>query len=222
MSLRSIWDDKIEHGSDKWEPYFDVYEKYLCKFIDKNPVVVEIGVQSGGSIEMWKKYFGPGSTVVGIDIDPNVLENKSEGVEIIIGDQGNPDFWKEFLEMYPNIDILIDDGGHFCIPQIITFEHIFPKLNAGGIYICEDTHTSYMSFNGGSLGGEHTFIEYSKRLVDFIHRDFNGLPEHEVLKDLYCVNFYNSQIVFEKKNAPFNRVFSSKEKVEKFIGRKLE
>ena len=187
MSLRSIWDNELEHGSDKWEPYFDVYERYLSKFIGKNPVVVEIGVQSGGSIEMWKKYFGAGSTIIGIDVDPKVLQNKSDGVDIIIGDQGSPEFWDEFLQQYPNIDILIDDGGHHCFQQILTFEKVFPHLNDGGVFICEDTHTSYQPFTGGSFRGENTFIEYSKRLVDYIHKDFIGgvtIAQEKILEQL--------------------------------------
>ena len=221
MSIRSIWDTELEHGSDKWEPYFDVYERYLNKFIGKSPVVVEIGVQSGGSIEMWKKYFGEGSIIVGIDIDPRVLENKSDGVEIVIGDQGTPEFWDEFLKSYPEIDILIDDGGHHCFQQILTFEKVFPHLNGGGVFICEDTHTSYQPFTGGSVYGTNTFIEYSKRLVEYLHKDFIGIAEDEILRGLSCVNFYNSQIILEKNEAPFNRVFSGKEKIETFLGIKL-
>ena len=56
--LRSIFDSGLSLRCDKWDSYFEVYEEYLSKFVNKSPVVVEIGVAGGGSLEMWKKYFG--------------------------------------------------------------------------------------------------------------------------------------------------------------------
>ena len=52
---------------DKWEPYFDVYEKYFKKFKNQSPTFVEVGVSRGGSIEAWVHYFGPGAKIYGID-----------------------------------------------------------------------------------------------------------------------------------------------------------
>ena len=44
---------KSEHSSDKWQPYFEVYESHLNKFMDTDLNIVEVGVQKGGSLEMW-------------------------------------------------------------------------------------------------------------------------------------------------------------------------
>src|SRR5437867_6528446 len=54
----------------KWHHYFDIYHRHFARFRGRSPVVVEIGVFHGGSLQMWHHYFGPGTRVVGIDIDP--------------------------------------------------------------------------------------------------------------------------------------------------------
>lgn len=228
MKLKHIFNNELTKGSDKWEPYFDVYERYLSKFIDKSPTIIEVGVQSGGSLEMWRNYFGEGATIVGIDIDPRVLQNKVDGVDIIIGDQSDPSLWDSIFEKYPNVDIFIDDGGHYMNQQISTFNRVFPRVNIGGVYICEDTHTSYMSGNGGGFMKPSTFIEYSKRLVDVLHKKhiegIDSLIDKEYLKlvdGLSSVNFYDSQVVFLKDDISFNRIFANKEKIEEFLNIKL-
>ena len=71
MKLKEIfWD--LEKGSTKWSGYFDVYEKHLSKFIGKEPRILEIGVLGGGSIEMWQKYFGADTAVIGVDVNPEI------------------------------------------------------------------------------------------------------------------------------------------------------
>ncbi|MCX7595658.1 MAG: hypothetical protein N2235_18250, partial [Fischerella sp.] len=49
---------KSEKSIDKFVHYFPLYEKWFSKFIGKSPRILEIGVQNGGSAEMWVKYFG--------------------------------------------------------------------------------------------------------------------------------------------------------------------
>src|SRR5206468_3414241 len=58
------------HVSDKWEHYLAIYELELARF-GANPIhLLEIGVQNGGSLEIWAKYLPTGSSIVGLDIDP--------------------------------------------------------------------------------------------------------------------------------------------------------
>ena len=54
----------------KWSNYFDIYERYFSKFRGQPICFLEIGVDRGGSLEMWKDYFGEGATIVGVDIQP--------------------------------------------------------------------------------------------------------------------------------------------------------
>lgn len=46
-------------GADKWSGYLDAYHHHFNRFRSRDKVtLVEVGVQSGGSIEMWQSYFG--------------------------------------------------------------------------------------------------------------------------------------------------------------------
>jgi cephalosporin hydroxylase len=218
MSLRSIFENVSKH-SDKWDNYFDVYCEHIGKMRESGHTIeklVEVGVQKGGSLYMWDQYFARSpwyyneTKVVGIDIDPNCAKLKYEmsyetpSIEVVIGDQGDPKFWDDFLAKHPKIDIFIDDGGHFMDQQILTFEKVFPHLSVGGVYFCEDCHTSYMSYNGGGLRNRHSFIEYAKTYVDIIHQDWWSELDTElerkklITKDLTSIHFYDSIVVFEK------------------------
>ena len=57
-------------GIWKWRHYFEIYHKHFSKFVGKEVHVLEIGVYSGGSLAMWKHYFGPQSKIYGVDIEP--------------------------------------------------------------------------------------------------------------------------------------------------------
>ena len=46
-------------GADKWSGYLDAYHHHFNRFRSQDKITfVEVGVQSGGSIEMWRSYFG--------------------------------------------------------------------------------------------------------------------------------------------------------------------
>lgn len=206
----------LEKISDKWDPYFDVYEKHLSKFIGKSPKVLEIGVQNGGSVDMWQQYFGEGTSIVGIDIDPRCAELQYSGdVEIIIGDQSSVTFWQNVLQKYKEFDIVIDDGGHSMQQQIVTLEQVYPHVNENGVFLIEDTHTSYMEPWGGQINKNTTFLHYMKQLTDYLNTEhippgFISKKTKELFKDtLNSITFYNSVVVLEKQTVkPFKRVFS--------------
>ena len=207
--LRDIYDNLTLH-CDKWSHYFDIYEQHFSKFVNKSPVVVEVGLYRGGSAEMWKKYFGPGATIVGIDVDKNVTKYTTDGCIQVIGNQGDPDFWDEFLLQYPHIDIFLDDGSHVVQHQIITLQKVWPHIKQGGVFMCEDTHTSYWPEYGGGLKNPRSFLEYAKQITDLMNVEyFKGLDRHpdtlmfaEFFKELVGVHFYDSVVVFDKNKKP--------------------
>ena len=96
----------------KWPSYFEIYERHFNKFVGKQPVVVEVGICHGGSMEMWKQYFGTDARVIGIDIHEDFVNTTIDGCELVLGDQSDPQFWDTFFQTHPDIDIFIDDGGH--------------------------------------------------------------------------------------------------------------
>ncbi|MHB8692123.1 MAG: class I SAM-dependent methyltransferase [Solirubrobacteraceae bacterium] len=125
-------------GIWKWTHYFDAYERHLAKFVGGEVNVVEIGVYSGGSLEMWREYFGPRCTIVGVDVAEACRAYAGDRISIEIGDQADPAFWREFLSGGRSIDVVIDDGGHQVDQQVATLEALLPRLTPGGVYICED------------------------------------------------------------------------------------
>lgn len=132
------------YRSVKHSTYFAVYDELFTPFKGKPITFVEIGVLGGGSLFMWRDFFGSNARIIGIDLNPEALRWKDEGFEIFIGNQKDASFWDEFSSMIPSIDILLDDGGHTYEQQIITVERGLDLINDGGLLVVEDTHTSYM------------------------------------------------------------------------------
>jgi hypothetical protein len=110
----------------------------------------------------------------------------------------------------PDLDIVIDDGGHTMDQQIVSFENLYLKVREGGIYLVEDTHTSYWHEFHGGLKKADTFIEYSKNLIDSLHKghvpDKKEIVINEITKHINGILFYDSIVVFEKvlRPQPFN------------------
>ncbi|NNV54318.1 class I SAM-dependent methyltransferase [Limnovirga soli] len=202
-SLRDIFeslDDKLIH---KWDHYIEVYETYFEKYRNKEVHVLEIGVSQGGSIELWKRYFGDKLHLYGVDINPRCKELEEDGVKIFIGEQEDKNFLSELKSSIPKLDILIDDGGHTMIQQIVTFEEMYEHVKEDGIYLCEDTHTSYMYAYHGGIKKSSSFIEYSKNFIDFIHawhsESKSVFDINYFTKSAYAVHFYTGIVVVEKK-----------------------
>jgi 23S rRNA U2552 (ribose-2'-O)-methylase RlmE/FtsJ len=193
----------------KWHHYFEIYHRHFQRFRGKSPVVLEIGVFHGGSLQMWHEYFGPGTRIVGMDIDSRCSQFANEATTIIIGDQGDPAFLADVRRRFPHIDIIIDDGGHRMEQQITSFGELYAHLQPNGVYLCEDVHTSYMGSWGGGLRREGTFIEFSKHLVDALH-GWYYLPKDRELDvhtaGTFGVSFYDSIVVVEKRPLPPPRV----------------
>ena len=86
----------------KWNHYFDVYERHFNRFRHKEIVVLEIGVSHGGSLQMWKNYFGDSSKIYGIDINPKCKEIQEDNIEIFIGSQSDRQFLRKVKGLKSN------------------------------------------------------------------------------------------------------------------------
>ena len=190
---------------DKWAHYFPIYEQWFSPYRGKEIVFVEVGVQNGGSAQMWKHYFGKNAQIVGVDIDPNCKQLEEDQITIEIGSQDDPNFWAVFKEKYPRVDILLDDGGHMMNHQIITFQEMFPHIHEGGLYMCEDCVSSYWEEFGGGLKNPASFIEFTKNIIDEINAFYTqgALPISYNTLNIGGVHFYNGVVVVEKKIMPF-------------------
>ena len=199
----------------KWHHYFEVYERHIPRFRATNPVVLEIGVQLGGSIEMWRQYFGPSCRLYGIDIDPAAKQHEDIATGIFIGDQADPAFLHSVLREIGTPDIVIDDGGHTANQQITSFETLYPAVSENGLYLVEDTHTAlwggrYMDRPDGQTFMHFAFAHCAK-LMEWTGRPANfwTMASAETGAELadtvseFCrttksITFYDSIVAFER------------------------
>ena len=186
----------------KCQHYFNVYDRHFSRYRGTDVHVVEFGVSEGGSLQMWRNYFGPDSKIYGVDINPYCKELEEDRIKIFIGDQEDRDFLKTLAKEIPRIDILIDDGGHRMQQQINTFEELFPSIDNNGVYFCEDMCTSYWKgWGGGGYKKKATFIEYTKNFIDYInawHSQTSKLKVSDFTRSARSVHFYDSIVVVEK------------------------
>lgn len=192
-----------EHNrSYKWLHYFEIYNRHLSKYYGKDVTIMEVGVNQGGSLQIWKKVFGPNAKIIGIDIMPKCKELEEDQIQIFIGNQEDRGFWKDLKTKIPQVDILIDDGGHEMNQQIVTFEEMFSFVKEDGVYLCEDTGTSYnpQKFHSGYKKAG-TWIEFSKDLIDYLHAWFSRdkkLMVNEYTNSIHSVHYYPGVTVVEK------------------------
>jgi hypothetical protein len=185
----------------KWMHYFDIYHSHFNRFRRRRITVVEFGVQNGGSLDMWRHYFGRKARIIGVDIDPRCKALERPGTEILIGDQEDRDFLRQLRDHVGPIDVLIEDGGHTMGQQIATFEELWPSIAPGGVFLIEDLHTSYWDEYGGGLRREGTFIEYAKLLIDqqnAWHVRNGDLTPDAFTRSIRGMHIYDSIIVFDK------------------------
>ena len=64
--------------SIKWSNYFEIYENLFKRFEKKKITLVEVGIGNGGSLFMWRNYFGNRAKVIGVELNPEAkkLEKK--------------------------------------------------------------------------------------------------------------------------------------------------
>ena len=203
--LMKFWLFEKHRCIHKWVNYFPIYEKWFSPYRGKEIVFVEIGVQNGGSVQMWKNYFGKDAQIVGIDIDERCKQFEEEGITIEIGSQEDENFWQAFKEKYPRVDILLDDGGHTMNQQITTFKQMFPHIKDGGLYMCEECHTSYWNNYGGGLKNPKSFIEFAKNFIDELNacHTRGALNQTYNTRNMSGLHFYDSIVIAEKNTILF-------------------
>ena len=189
---------KLGYVSLKCDTYFQTYEDLFGKYTNKNITFVEIGVLHGGSLFMWREYFGPKARIIGIDLNPKALELEKQGFEIFIGSQSDKKFWKDFYSKVGSIDILLDDGGHSNDQQIVTLAESLDNINDGGLLVTEDVHTSYFKKFGNP--SKFSFISYSKYLIDVINSRFieTKIKTTNIFrKKIYSITHFNSIVAIK-------------------------
>lgn len=199
-------------GTDKADPhdYMHAYRRLFSEFRDHSITLLEIGVggyqksNGGRSLSLWEAYFRRG-TIVGID-----LYDKSElsggRVHVYQCSQTDAQGLRRISDRYGGFDLVIDDGSHMNQHQIESFQILFPLLKTPGVYVIEDTQTSYWpAYGGGAVGTPaHTTsaVSFFKSLVDGLnHAEFlpgSGTPATPFYDQIKAVYFEHGLIAVVK------------------------
>ncbi len=184
----------------KWKHYFPIYERHFREFVYKPLTFIEIGCGGGGSLQMWKRYFGPHARIVGIDILPECKEFEEDQIEIRVGAQQDLQFLENVIAEFGAPDIVLDDGSHVMSHVIASFQFLYPRVAKNGVYLVEDLHTAYWEEYEGGLRKPTIFIELSKNLLDELNADHSrgALVPTEFTQTTLSMHFYDSVVVFEK------------------------
>lgn len=202
-----------------WHNYTEVYSKYLAPYKDKEIKFLEIGIFEASGVKFWESYLQKADLHF-IDITFDRVKYFSNRSHYYLADQANIyDLRRVIRDSGGNYDIIIDDGGHTMSQQIVSFVTLFPELKSGGLYIVEDTHTSYWKDYGGNGTFEHpkagpaTFIQFAKNLID----DVNYIGAHTLSashanltpdqlskltiyqREIYSIHFYDSLCIIIKR-----------------------
>jgi UDP-N-acetylglucosamine transferase subunit ALG13 len=166
--------EELRNKTDKWF-YAKLYEELFSEFKEKELDLLEIGVNKGGSILLWERYFDK-VNITGFDKNPNCVQwNKH--ADIIIGHQGKTKALKSLTNK--TYDIIIDDGSHMMNHQIISFEYLWPYVKEKGFYIIEDVETSYIS---KYINQSPTCVDYFKNVIDQINREHRNDIDRIIFK----------------------------------------
>ena len=187
----------------KWTHYFSHYERHFGRYRGDGIKMLEIGVFLGGSLELWRKYFGPKAIIYGIDVNPACADRVSLPNQVRIGSQDDPEFLRSVFAEMGGLDIVLDDGSHVGRHQSASFDTLFPLLRDGGLYAIEDLHTSYWPGPSGVEGGYRrsgTGIELIKTLIDDMHARFHRKGARRAA-EIAGIHIYDS-IVFIEKGQP--------------------
>ena len=158
---------------DKWELYLEIYQDEFERIRENKVTILEIGVQNGGSLEIWSKFFPNHKEIVGCDIDKNCEQLKYSDplISVIVGDANNSETISQIYEISQTYDLIVDDGSHVSDDVIKGFINHFPNLSPGGSYVIEDLHTAYWPQWGGGLNNSHGSMNFIFTLIHLVNRN---------------------------------------------------
>ena len=208
MSLIEI--GKKYPSSKNISGFIQLYEKYFSPYKESKINILEIGVDNGDSLRIWREYFS-NANICGIDIDKKSFT--IDNTDILEGDQSDHNFLKLLIKKYKNFDIIIDDGSHQANHIITSFNFLFPYLNDNGLYVIEDLQTSYLPRYGGSrinLNKKKSSMNFVKSLTDSINYEHNNKPffKKNIFDGLVKSIYFHQNIVFINKGKSINYFYN--------------
>ena len=188
-TLERVYEEHSGKVSDRWSSYLSEYNRILAEYRNQPIALLEIGVQNGGSLEIWSAFFPNARRLVGCDINPDwsQLEFADPRIRVVIGNADSEEVQTLVLAQTPRLDVVIDDGSHRSRDIARTFARYFPFVEDGGVFIAEDMHCSYWQEFEGGLFDPFSSIAFFKQLADVINHEHWGVgePPSNVLKRFF-------------------------------------
>lgn len=226
QTLQELYLTHAGKVSDKWSLYLDEYDRLFHPYRGLPVRLLEIGIQNGGSLEIWARYFAQAEALIGCDINPDCarLQYEDQRIHVIVGDANAAASRQAVRSITTKLDLLIDDGSHESGDIIESFLHYFPMLEDGGLYVAEDLHCSYWQEFDGGLFDPASSIAFFKALADIIHHEHWGIGQSRQyvlsgiakkygldfssadLEKVHSVEFLNSICVIRKQSAADNQL----------------
>jgi hypothetical protein len=165
--------------SDKWSLYLREYDRLFAPYREQTISLLEIGVQNGGSLEIWSQYFPNAQKFVGCDINPDCakLTYDDPRISVIVGDATTPETQAQVLAQSATYDLIIEDGSHTSSDIVKAFARYFPSLKNGGIFVAEDLHCSYWQEYEGGIFHPYSSITFFKHLADIVNHEHWGVKK---------------------------------------------
>ena len=218
-TLTELYKSHAGKVSDKWSLYLDEYDRILTPFRDQPVRLLELGIQNGGSLELWDQFFPNAEKLVGCDVNPSCagLKYDSTRIAVVVADSNTQEAEQAIRSHCSRFDIIIDDGSHRPGDIIRFFCQFFQYLDEGGLYLVEDLHCSYWKEFAGGLFHPHSSINFLKRLADVVNhehwavkrtrlelldafaRRYGVTFSEELLGSIHSIKFLNSLCIIEKQ-----------------------
>ncbi len=225
-SLKQLFATHQGKVSDKWQSYLAEYERILSRFRQEPVRLLEIGVQNGGSLEIWAKFFPRAELIMGCDVDLRCgqLEFDDARIKVVAGDINSAATQARIQEYSSTFEIIIDDGSHKSSDIIKSFAKYFDFVAEGGVYIVEDLHCSYWKEFEGGLFEPYSAMSFFKTLTDNVNYPlwgvdmactslFRGFSEkygvelkNSLLQQVHSIEFLNSMCLVRKSRLESNRL----------------
>lgn len=223
-TLLQLYSEHEGKVSDKWALYLREYDRLFSEYRESPVKILEIGIQNGGALEIWPKYFTNLEKLIGCDINPacKLLEYNDPRIFVFVADANSAETVNKILNHAPAFDLIIDDGSHRSSDIIASFVNYFPSVSDGGMFVVEDIHCSYWYEFEGGLYFPYSSINFFKRLADVVNYEHWGVEKsrdqilagiltqygltvsQDILSTVHSVEFINSICVIRKSKPSYN------------------
>ena len=198
------------YGTDKWgtHRYAQHYQRHLEQFRGQKFAMLEIGIggykhegKGGASLRAWQDFF-PRAQIIGLDIEDKSFVDGGR-IRSYQGSQADPELLERMNREVGPFLLVVDDGSHRPEHIRASFEVLYPLLLDGGIYVIEDTQTSYWPEWGGheDRHDQNTSMALVKDLVDglnfeeYVDEDYQPTYADQHVVAVHC---YHNMVVIEK------------------------